>query len=161
MSDIWTLAPARAAIMELQIQGLRGNNFNDEEYSMDGHISIQGVPVYFYGDLERKEESEEFTVEVGFALKIDVSEKEEFKQLEQEFKALKKALSESISKEISLGTDHEAACDVLVPIICDAKQYPLVRFEGENAKELMEMAKKEAAQMLNKGVELASWYFNR
>ncbi len=162
MSDYWQEDKrAQKAIGELTREGLRGNTFSDRSYNMDSQIKIGGNYVYFFGDVQRQSDGQVPKVVVGFALQMQPTEGDSvYQAITKGLEDWKSQKQRSIGRK--LGDIIFGELDVQIPInLPISSRYPLVKFEGTDALELMQKAKRTATVMHNNGIKLAEWYFKR
>ncbi len=154
MSNYWQEnKQAREAIEELTREGLRRN-------TMDNQIKIGENYVYFFGDVHKQENNQAPKVVVGFALEMQPTKGDPaYQAVTKGLEDWKSQKQKSIGRE--LGDIVDGELDVQIPIGLHTSQYPLVKFEGNDAVELMQKAKKTATFLQDNGVKLAEWYFQR
>jgi hypothetical protein len=161
MSNYWQEnKQARKAIEGLTREGLGGNTFSDSSYDMDSQIKIGDNYVYFFGDVYKQNNGQAPKIVVGFALQMQPTEGDPvYQAVAKGLEDWKSQKQRSIGRE--LGDIVDGELDVQIPIGLHISQYPLVKFEGTDAVELMQKAKKTATALQGSGLKLAEWYFKR
>lgn len=159
MVEYWSLPHVRKVIDDLIEEGLGGNTLSSEVYSLDEQIKIGGNYYYFFGDVYANPDGPP-SIEVGFALEMhpeigDPAYAEVIKKFELETVAAENRLAGLIEDQIG------ERPSISIPQKISTTCYPIVKFTGTDAKELMKKAKDTAEKLLKSGVQLAEWYFER
>ena len=151
---------ANAMLKDLQREGLEGDSFTDDRFSLDSQIKINNQYVYFFAEAYRSKNGQPPKATVGFSLGDNPKKDDKtYASIERQLREWRKQKAGAISAELRKVTGDPL--DVRIHNLLSDSEFPTVSFEGTDGVALMKKAKGIACKLLAANYKLAEWDFNR